>query len=469
MGESRAVPSPCLRRSRSCRRPPVPPGPVDRAWITALPKAEVHLHLEGCVGRDVLARAADRHERRGPPGPDRRTGPDHRPAPTARVPRLVVPSHRPTRRAVDHRLRHRHAGHRLGNPAHRRHRQPHPLAPLGRAGRTHGGGAGRRLPGGRGRRSRHRQPLHQPQPPPEPGRGDRARGLDGRGGASTGRRPVDRRGRVAAAPTTSASARPSRRRPTGASIAAPTPASRAGLEGSARPSASSPPSGSTTGCAPSRTRASSPNWSSGPSPSTSVPPRTSSSAWPPTWPTHPVEALRRAGVRFSLNTDDPAVYGIDVAEEYQTVRRRLRLDEGGRGGHRPHLDRLLLRPAGPPGRRSWPSSRPSALPEHLRAPAAGRGGKLGVHTVRLDVTCVAGDGVCARTGGAVQGVAPSRGERRVVPLSGRAGVGTAGARRGRARPLAPRRPARLPDGVAPASPRRVAVGRQRCADRPHRA
>jgi adenosine deaminase len=31
---------------------------------------------------------------------------------------------------------------------------------------------------------------------------------------------------------------------------------------------------------------------------------------------HPVEPLRRAGVRFSLNTDDPWVYGIDLVGEY---------------------------------------------------------------------------------------------------------------------------------------------------------
>ncbi len=33
--------------------------------------------------------------------------------------------------------------------------------------------------------------------------------------------------------------------------------------------------------------------------------------------THPVEALRAAGARVSLNTDDPLLYGIDLAGEYQ--------------------------------------------------------------------------------------------------------------------------------------------------------
>jgi adenosine deaminase len=32
---------------------------------------------------------------------------------------------------------------------------------------------------------------------------------------------------------------------------------------------------------------------------------------------HPVEALRGAGIRFSLNTDDPLLYGIDLAGEYR--------------------------------------------------------------------------------------------------------------------------------------------------------
>jgi adenosine deaminase len=32
---------------------------------------------------------------------------------------------------------------------------------------------------------------------------------------------------------------------------------------------------------------------------------------------HPLEALRRRGVRFSLNTDDPLLYGIDLAGEYE--------------------------------------------------------------------------------------------------------------------------------------------------------
>jgi adenosine deaminase len=37
----------------------------------------------------------------------------------------------------------------------------------------------------------------------------------------------------------------------------------------------------------------------------------------PDWPSHPLEALRRAGVLFSINTDDPLLYGIDLAGEYE--------------------------------------------------------------------------------------------------------------------------------------------------------
>lgn len=39
----------------------LPPGGWDEEWVRALPKAEVHCHLEGCIERDVVARAAARH------------------------------------------------------------------------------------------------------------------------------------------------------------------------------------------------------------------------------------------------------------------------------------------------------------------------------------------------------------------------------------------------------------------------
>jgi adenosine deaminase len=37
------------------------PEPVDRSWVVALPKAEVHLHLEGCLDPELVDGAARRH------------------------------------------------------------------------------------------------------------------------------------------------------------------------------------------------------------------------------------------------------------------------------------------------------------------------------------------------------------------------------------------------------------------------
>jgi adenosine deaminase len=39
------------------------PGPVERPWIVGLPKAEVHLHLEGCLPPELVRAAALRHGR----------------------------------------------------------------------------------------------------------------------------------------------------------------------------------------------------------------------------------------------------------------------------------------------------------------------------------------------------------------------------------------------------------------------
>ena len=39
---------------------------------------------------------------------------------------------------------------------------------------------------------------------------------------------------------------------------------------------------------------------------------------------HPVEALRRAGVRVSVNTDDPELYGIELAGEYEACAAEFR-------------------------------------------------------------------------------------------------------------------------------------------------
>jgi adenosine deaminase len=43
---------------------------------------------------------------------------------------------------------------------------------------------------------------------------------------------------------------------------------------------------------------------------------------------HPVERLRRAGVRFSLNTDDPGLLSTDLPSEYSLVATQFGWDEG---------------------------------------------------------------------------------------------------------------------------------------------
>ena len=45
---------------------------------------------------------------------------------------------------------------------------------------------------------------------------------------------------------------------------------------------------------------------------------------------HPVEALRRAGVLVSLNTDDPSLLGTTLPEEYLALRGQARLDQRAR-------------------------------------------------------------------------------------------------------------------------------------------
>jgi adenosine deaminase len=43
---------------------------IDQAWIVDLPKAEVHLHLEGCIEPDLITAAARRHRSSAGPGTD---------------------------------------------------------------------------------------------------------------------------------------------------------------------------------------------------------------------------------------------------------------------------------------------------------------------------------------------------------------------------------------------------------------
>jgi adenosine deaminase len=47
----------------------------------------------------------------------------------------------------------------------------------------------------------------------------------------------------------------------------------------------------------------------------------------PTLDAHPVEALRRAGVLVSLNTDDPSLLGTSLPREYQVCRLAFGWDE----------------------------------------------------------------------------------------------------------------------------------------------
>jgi len=47
----------------------------------------------------------------------------------------------------------------------------------------------------------------------------------------------------------------------------------------------------------------------------------------PSLAAHPIEPLRRAGVRVSVNTDDPLLYGIDLAGEYRRCTEAFGWDE----------------------------------------------------------------------------------------------------------------------------------------------
>jgi adenosine deaminase len=43
---------------------------------------------------------------------------------------------------------------------------------------------------------------------------------------------------------------------------------------------------------------------------------------------HPLGALREAGVRITLNSDDPPYFGCSIGGEYAVARERLGVDEG---------------------------------------------------------------------------------------------------------------------------------------------
>jgi adenosine deaminase len=48
----------------------------------------------------------------------------------------------------------------------------------------------------------------------------------------------------------------------------------------------------------------------------------------PTYEAHPLGALREAGVRVTLNSDDPPYFGCSIGSEYAVARERLGVDEG---------------------------------------------------------------------------------------------------------------------------------------------
>jgi adenosine deaminase len=78
---------------------------------------------------------------------------------------------------------------------------------------------------------------------------------------------------------------------------------------------------------------------------------------------HPLAALLAAGVRATLNTDDPAISGIDLAHEYRVASEEMGLsDETLRDLQRTALEAAFLAP----GERQ-------ALRRRAAAPSAGNG------------------------------------------------------------------------------------------------
>jgi adenosine deaminase len=49
----------------------------------------------------------------------------------------------------------------------------------------------------------------------------------------------------------------------------------------------------------------------------------------PTYEDHPLGALRAAGVRVTLGSDDPPYFGCTIGSEYAVAHERLGIEEGG--------------------------------------------------------------------------------------------------------------------------------------------
>jgi adenosine deaminase len=197
----------------------------------------------------------------------------------------------------------------------RRDRQSHSLAPLAGSLDAMVDALDERLPDGGDRRFRHRRPLPEPQADPDTVRGARPRRLDARSPASPGGGPVDRRRRDERLPQRAVrrGLHPGRRRGTTAVRprrrvertrgvreaidilgaeridhgirAGRRPALVADLARRSIPLDICPTSNVVLGIVPDLDH-------------------------------HPVDDLRRQGVRVSLNTDDPLAVRVDVAGEY---------------------------------------------------------------------------------------------------------------------------------------------------------
>ena len=288
------------------------------ASFDALPKTELHLHLEGTVSPETLWAIAQRNAVALPAGSLEelrglydfegfdtfltlwlamcrcfRTPADYEQMADAFVAGLRAPEH-PLRRGPLHAVQPRAL--RVRRPARARHRHA-PSGGAGGRGRT-GGASHPRHPE---RVRAGERPLHRGA-----ARGDRepARGRD---------RPGRARGRASRAPGR-ALLRPRARAP--ATPRSPTRARPAVPSTCGRRWSTSACGACSTACARSRTRRSCASW-----PSAQVccdVALTSNTFLTPyrDLATHPIRALLAAGVPVTLSTDDPPFFGTDLCREY---------------------------------------------------------------------------------------------------------------------------------------------------------